>query len=46
MTIQEKLDKLEVKIKELKWSGIIQIFYNSGGKVGIKPLKEDKEINE
>lgn len=42
MTIKEKIDKLEAKIKEIKWTGILQIYYNSGGRVGVKPLKEDK----
>jgi hypothetical protein len=44
LTLKEKITKLKEKIKEEKWTGVVMIFYNSGGEVGIRLLKEDKEI--
>ena len=44
MTLKEKIAKLKEKIKNEKWTGIVMTFYNSGSEVGVKALKEDKEI--
>ena len=44
MTIQEDIRKLDEKIKDTKWSGKLEIYYNTGGIVGIKLFKPEKEL--
>lgn len=44
MTIEEDIRKLDEKIKETKWTGKLEIFYNSGGIVGFKLFKTEKEL--
>ena len=46
MTLKELLFKLEQKIKELKWSGKLEIYYSQGGIHGIHTYKRDKELNK
>jgi hypothetical protein len=46
--LTEKNDLLELAelIAESKFTGKIEIYFNSGGKVGIKVYKPDKEMNK
>jgi hypothetical protein len=44
LTFLDKLHKLIIKVKEIKFSGIIQLHFNQGGFVGLKAYTTKKDL--